>query len=221
MEVPQLEIPNLTDSNLSEKEQRILESAIRIFSEKGFSATTTSEIAKSANVAEGTIFRYFKTKKDILRGILIQAINVVSGSLVLDPVEKILLASDEKDLRVILKELLFDRMKLVDKFFPMARVIITEALYHEDVRDAIYQSIIKKAEKTFKISHQNMLEKGMIREDIEVGPLFRNILGNFFLFIAQRKLFGDKFVIEDMEKDFDKMLDVIMFGITRRKIENG
>ncbi len=57
---------DLSSLNLPEKEQRILEAAIAVFSEKGFSAATTSEIAKNAGVAEGTIFRYFKTKKDIL-----------------------------------------------------------------------------------------------------------------------------------------------------------
>ena len=45
---------------LSEKEERILHSAIKIFSEKGFDGATTNEIAKDAGVAEGTIFKYYK-----------------------------------------------------------------------------------------------------------------------------------------------------------------
>lgn len=217
-----METLDLSNLDLSEKEQRILESAIKVFSEKGFSAATTSEIAKNAKVAEGTIFRYFKTKKDILRGILIQAINVISGHLVMGPVEKILLSSGEKDLRAILKELLFDRVKLADSFFPMARVIITEALYHEDVREAIYQNIITKAMSTFKIFHQRMVENGMIRKDIDVESLFRGIMGSFLIFVGQRKLFGDKFQTNDLEMEFDKMLDVILYGIvSERSIENG
>jgi AcrR family transcriptional regulator len=211
-----MEIPDLSDKNLSDKEKRILQSAIKIFSEKGFSGTTTSEIAKDAKVAEGTIFRYFRTKKDILRGILIQAINVVSGNLVMHPVEKILLSSEDKDLRIILKELFFDRMILIDKFFPMARVILTEALFHEDVREAIYENIISKAMLTFKVFHQKMLDRGMIREAIDPEALFRSILGNFFIFIAQRKLFSNNFDTGNSEKDFDMMLEVVMFGITRR-----
>lgn len=45
------------------RKEAVLKAAVKIFSEKGYSAATTSEIAKEAGVAEGTIFRYFKTKK--------------------------------------------------------------------------------------------------------------------------------------------------------------
>ncbi|MHB8066249.1 MAG: TetR/AcrR family transcriptional regulator, partial [Ruminiclostridium sp.] len=57
---------DLSELDLPDKEKRILEAAIQISNEKGFSSATTSEIAKRAGVAEGTIFRYFKTKHDIL-----------------------------------------------------------------------------------------------------------------------------------------------------------
>ena len=51
---------------LEKRKNQILEAAIQIFSKKGFEGSTTKEIAKKAKVSEGTIFRYFKTKKEIL-----------------------------------------------------------------------------------------------------------------------------------------------------------
>lgn len=47
------------------KKQRILDTAARLFAERGFSRTPTSLLAKEAGVAEGTIFRHFKSKDDI------------------------------------------------------------------------------------------------------------------------------------------------------------
>ncbi len=47
----------------NERQMRILEAAVDMFGEKGYASTSTSEIAKRAGVAEGTIFRYYKTKK--------------------------------------------------------------------------------------------------------------------------------------------------------------
>ncbi|MCX7745925.1 MAG: TetR/AcrR family transcriptional regulator [Clostridia bacterium] len=204
---------DLSGLNLPEKEQKILEAAIGVFSEKGFSAATTSEIAKNAGVAEGTIFRYFKTKKDIMRGILIQGIQLISGKLVMEPVERILLSSEDKDLRTILKELLYDRIKLVDTVFPIARVILTEVLLNEEVREAVYQNIITRAIKDFRIFHRKMAEKGLMRDDIEPEIIFRSILGNMAMFIAQRKLFGDKFKMDDLDKEFDKLIDIILYGL--------
>lgn len=209
-----MDLPEFSDLDLSEKEQKILQAATTVFSEKGFSAATTGEIAKNAGVAEGTIFRYFKTKKDILRGILIQTINIISGKLVMGSVEKILLGDDDKDFKTALKELLYDRMKLVDSIFPMARVVFTEAMFHEDVREAVYNNIIERALGIFRLFHKRMMGKGMMRDDVEPEVLFRSILGNMAVLIAQKKLFADKFKIDDMDKEFDKMVDVIMYGIS-------
>jgi AcrR family transcriptional regulator len=206
--------------DIPEKQQKILQAAIAVFSEKGFSAATTREIARNAGVAEGTIFRYFKTKKDILRGILVQMINIMSGKLVIEPVEKILQAPEDKDIRAILKELLYDRLKLMDSVFSMARVILTEALFHEDVRETLYQNIIQRALSAFRVFYDRMVERGVLRNDVSPETLFRSILSNLGIFIAQRKLFGDKFPVENMEKELDSMVDVILFGITAQRRES-
>ncbi len=49
-----------------EKRDRILKAAASVFSRRGFYNARVSEIAKVANVAEGTIYLYFKNKDDIL-----------------------------------------------------------------------------------------------------------------------------------------------------------
>lgn len=49
-----------------DKRKRILDAAIDVFAENGFFSTKVSEIAKTAQVADGTIYLYFKSKDDIL-----------------------------------------------------------------------------------------------------------------------------------------------------------
>jgi TetR/AcrR family transcriptional regulator, fatty acid metabolism regulator protein len=48
------------------KHKRIIRAAVKVFAEKGFYNSRVSEIAKEANVADGTIYLYFKNKDDIL-----------------------------------------------------------------------------------------------------------------------------------------------------------
>jgi len=45
--------------------RRILHAALTEFSEKGFHASTIDSIAERADIAKGTIYRYFKTKESI------------------------------------------------------------------------------------------------------------------------------------------------------------
>src|SRR3989304_5650061 len=58
---------------------KILESAIRLFAEKGFSGTTTREIAEKAGVNEALIFRHFSTKRDLYSAIIERKISEEPG----------------------------------------------------------------------------------------------------------------------------------------------
>ncbi len=53
----------------SERKKKILNSAIKIFGEKGFQNATIAEIAKEAGIGDATIYEYFKNKEDILLAI--------------------------------------------------------------------------------------------------------------------------------------------------------
>ena len=54
------------EARRAQKRERILDSAAKIFAEKGFYHAKISEIARDAGVADGTIYLYFKNKDDIL-----------------------------------------------------------------------------------------------------------------------------------------------------------
>ena len=51
---------------MNDKYHLILEAAVKVFAEQGFSQSTISQIAREAGVADGTIYLYFKNKDDIL-----------------------------------------------------------------------------------------------------------------------------------------------------------
>lgn len=50
----------------AEKYQRILDAAVAVFAEKGFFVSRVSDIADRADVADGTVYLYFKNKDEIL-----------------------------------------------------------------------------------------------------------------------------------------------------------
>ena len=203
----------LDDLKMSEKEKKILDAAIAVISEKGFSAASTNEIARQAGVAEGTIFRYFKTKKDILRGILIHLGNVIAEPLVVYGLKKILFNDGREDLRSSIKFVLKDRMAMIDAIFPMLRIVITEAMYHEDIREILYEKIISKAVDVYRTYHEEMSGKGLMKSEIDAVVAGRSILGNLVLFFVYRNLFGPMIKLDDYDRELDQVIDVIMFGI--------
>ncbi|MBW1615966.1 MAG: TetR/AcrR family transcriptional regulator [Deltaproteobacteria bacterium] len=64
---------------MSTKRENILNTAIILFTEKGFNEASVSEIAKISGVAEGTIFYHFKSKNDLFISILKEVKEGISG----------------------------------------------------------------------------------------------------------------------------------------------
>lgn len=55
---------------MTEKKEQILQTALRLFSEQGYDATPTSQIAREAHVSEGLIFRHFTNKDGLMDALL-------------------------------------------------------------------------------------------------------------------------------------------------------
>ncbi|MDP8003014.1 MAG: hypothetical protein C0171_04700 [Caldisphaera sp.] len=54
-------------SNISEVKNKIINSAMKVFSENGYDATSTEIIAKESGISKGDLFYYFKTKNELIR----------------------------------------------------------------------------------------------------------------------------------------------------------
>jgi len=68
--------------NLEERRrEQIIASALAMFSEQGYEATTTSDIARHAGVGQGTIYRYVTSKRDLLDLVFDYAVEEVMAAL--------------------------------------------------------------------------------------------------------------------------------------------
>src|SRR3954470_2632956 len=65
----------------SDKRERILSAAERIFARHGFFAAKVSDVAKEAGVADGTIYLYFKSKDELLISLFERRMQQLNGAL--------------------------------------------------------------------------------------------------------------------------------------------
>lgn len=59
------EIKSKINDNKQEKERKLLNTALHLFSEKGIKKTSIQDIVKDAGIAKGTFYLYFKDKYDL------------------------------------------------------------------------------------------------------------------------------------------------------------
>lgn len=57
-------------SGLTDKQLKIFQAAITLFAKKGYKDTSTKEIAHEAGVSEGSLFKRFNNKEELLLSIL-------------------------------------------------------------------------------------------------------------------------------------------------------
>ncbi len=201
----------------ADRQSQILDAAVAYFAEKGYSAATTRDIAAAAGVAEGTIFRYFPTKKSMLHAITLRFFGGMADA-VMRPIEEMLRNCQGRGLREILHDIIWDRMELMERMFPLARVVLTEMLYHDDIRELIQEMLFNRAYGTFCRFYAVAEERRLMRRGLSSEALFRCLFANVLLFVAQHKLFP-KEQPEAVEQAFEQMFDVIYGGIAPRNGE--
>lgn len=199
------------------KEEKILESAILLFSKKGFSATTTSEIAKDAGVAEGTVFRYYKTKKQLLIKVMSRLIEVMSEELIANPVGEIFKKNKEKNDADILKMLLMDRLEMINEYWDIIQVIITEIQFHEDIRESFFKNIVFKGKAVLVEFIESGIAKGRFR-NFDPIVVSRALVSTFMAYVIQKKITGENKLIGN-EQEVDQMIELFLNGLSVNKIQ--
>src|SRR4051794_6102630 len=60
----------IQDLLVKARRNQILDAATHVFAEKGFHRATIKDVARTAGIADGTIYTYFASKTDVLLAIL-------------------------------------------------------------------------------------------------------------------------------------------------------
>ncbi|WP_273128421.1 TetR/AcrR family transcriptional regulator [Bacillus weihaiensis] len=198
---------------LSKSQLKIINAAAELFSKNGFENSSTQDIAKEAGVAEITLFRNFKTKKNLLYQLLAPLIIKISSPMILKDVKmefKIKDGSAEQVLENIFK----DRVELLNTNEKIIRVLFRECLSHEEILHSITEHITKPAKNEAIEFVNQRIEQGEFRD---VNPLavvdllFYSMLG----YVLSHQVLKSEAFTNDMDEMIQTMLDLLLNGIKR------
>lgn len=190
---------------IDRRKTQILEAAIKIFSEKGFEGSTTKEIARKARVSEGTIFRYFKTKKDIL----INLINILTEKALFKFIEEVESGLDTGE---ALKYLLKLHYSMITQNYQLLKTVFYEIQFHKELREAFYKNVVSKV---LAVVEKNIAEYN-IRDDIPSDLAAETLLGIFLGIMMVQTMVEENGSIHDEDKKISLILDILFNGIKKR-----
>lgn len=195
-----------SNRTVKNRRQDILEAGLKLFAEKGYNGSTTAEIARAAGVAEGTIFRHFPTKKDLLIAVLEP--KVLEGLVQLNK------EHSEDTPTEFFRCFLRNRLELIKKNESLIRLMFAEAQYHIEVREALFNGIIGQAISITKPWFEKGVERGDFRA-LPFLPTMRSFMGMVMIY----GLFGHVFIGLSPEKTIeeatDHILDLFLHGLVR------
>lgn len=70
---------------IAQRKKEILQASIEVFAAKGFHSAGIADIAKQLNIGHGTIYRYFKNKRDIFDAILAELLTQMAAIVQQEP----------------------------------------------------------------------------------------------------------------------------------------
>ncbi len=191
--------------NSPDKEVRIINAAIEIFSEKGFESTRTREIADKAGIAEGTIFRYFPSKGAILEKMVPLLIKVVLPKIE-KPVRDILEEKKDSSVDEILSAIILDRLSILHKNKLFFKSVLPEVVHRPKLLQQLSDSIIPAVKGYVAQLLNAAQQRGEISQQVNADIMFNQLFG----FIISYGLFHSD--MDNAENDVKLFISYAMKG---------
>ena len=169
------------ETEASETRQRIIQAAIKVFSEEGFVKATTRKIAAVADVNEVTLFRHFGNKKNLLAAVIQRHTDLSGLQRVL---EEELTGDYRQDLQRLGMYLVTEMTREQDTM----RLIMWESVHVPELKAVITQ-MPHQMRQMLMGYFRRQIEVGIVRPELEPEAIAQAFMGMFLVYGSKARRF--------------------------------
>ena len=189
----------------SERQQQIVETAIKLIADKGIQNLTTKNLANEIGISEPALYRHFNNKLEILKAVITHFQITMKPAL-----EK--LNKSVSSLNKI-ESFILEHLKIISQNPNFAKVIFSEANFqNEDDLILKMNNMMKQSHKILETVVQSGQHNNEIRSDINSLSIIRMIIGSMRLLVTQWSMSGMIFNLEtegkQLSDDIKKLIIV-------------
>lgn len=197
------EFPEVIQANpdLTQKQKDVLITSIQLFAEQGYANTSTRQIAAAAHQSEGTMFKHFKSKANILRAALEPIIHEIIPDVEAE-FKRETLNHPAANLHDFLDFFVRNRMAFAANNQDAIKVFFSELLYNETLRTQFIETARNELIAAFKDTILT-LQKNHIIIDWPFNEIFRYMIAVVVGYVLDRYvLFPDRDWDDDVEATY-------------------
>ena len=183
--------------------KKIMQAAVDLISTKSYNGTSTLQIAKHAGLSQATLFKYFKTKEDLLTAILHPVVPGLFGRFFEE-----LLAFNTTEEKV--HYLVHNRMAYLKTNRALMKIILQEIFSNKKLRkEQLY--IWNTLQDKLLVLHKELIADSRVNPEITVPQMIRICIGPLLAYFAQLYIVGDNSDIR--EEDLNLLEKQILGGL--------
>ena len=199
-----------TPKVVEDRRDQIIDAAMQVFAQKGFTRATNKDIAHEAGITPGLIYYYFESKEALLKAIIetrspAQLITTLSPQVFELPPETFMRMLILRALSIIESEQLIQ----------LVRMLLPEVVHNTEVAPIIF-SMIQRLLEFLGRYFETQMEKGALRRIS--GVLTAQVMvGSVFGFVLRRQILRDPTALEyTHEQIADVVSETVLQGILPR-----
>ncbi|MEE6725020.1 TetR/AcrR family transcriptional regulator [Pediococcus acidilactici] len=186
----------LLEQAMPKGKRNSLLAALDLFAKYGYDGTSTAQVAAAAGVSQATIFKYFKTKQDLLKAIIKPVLENFF------PVYRDDLLAELRrynSLEELVHFLVRDRYRFMVENGDAAMILLTEVFTNEEVRKLFIAAVNNPEHSLVQGLNQALLQTGEVRPELDAAAVVRTIIGQLAVYFLQQRFAGNGNEVTDLK----------------------
>ncbi len=183
--------------------KKIMAAFSRLILEKDFHSITTAEIARTAQVTEGLIYKYFKDKKDLLHQVLDELFLEFQAT-----IENRI--ADEHSCVGKLETIIFSSLEGYAANRSLSRILLLEVRNAQEYFSSRAYDRVRRYTRTLRTIIEQGMQTGELKSDTDPGILLKVVLGAIEHACLAEVIFGRTLDIREVS---DKIATIVLNGV--------
>ena len=199
-----------TPKVVEDRRDQIMDAAMRVFAQKGFTKATNKDIAREAGITPGLIYYYFESKEALLKAIIearspIQLISTLPSQMF------------ELPPQVFLRMILLRLLSIVESenFIQLIRMLLPEIVHDPDMAP-IAANFLQRALGFLATYFEMQMKKGNLRHT-DASLIAQVLFGCVIGFVLRRQIVHDQVALRySHEQIADSICETVLEGVLPR-----